>query len=103
MNFSQPGTRAVAISSIMANVQIAKKKFICKCQKVLPWSRFFFSYSSFLWQCLYKWQKNPDQIGKSNCKWTFFAIWTFAIIEKIASALVPGWEKFIFSFSPLVS
>ena len=25
MNFSQPGTRAEAISSIMANVQIAKK------------------------------------------------------------------------------
>ena len=62
------------------------------------WQRFF-----FLFELYPNGKKNPDQIRKFSHICNFFAIWTFAIIEEIASALVPGWEKFIFSFSPLVS
>ena len=70
MNFSQPGTRAEAISSIMANVQIAKN--LQMWQNFRIWSGFFFAIA----RESSNEKKKLDQMAKlfPICKWIFFAI-----------------------------
>ena len=81
-----------AISFIMEKSKWQKIS-ICKCEKIAIWTSWQY-LSLLLWQKLRdkhcRSKKCPHQMAKQFliCKWILFAISNFAIIDKIAAAVV---------------